>query len=98
MNADREKLINWIRSIYVSNPPYTYKATVDDTADAVIADYLITNGVVVREKGEWVFEEVYPGVVSLNGYMCSKCRKNTAKKTDFCPNCGADMRGDKKNV
>ena len=47
---------------------------------------------VVREKGEWVFEEVYPGVVSLNGYMCSKCRKNTAKKTDFCPNCGADMR------
>ena len=53
-NTDREKLINWIRYTYVSNPPYTYKATVDDTADAVIADMLIANGVVVREMGEWI--------------------------------------------
>jgi hypothetical protein len=78
--TDREKLIALVTA-----------ALCNQSAEEV-ADHLLANGVVVREKGEWVFEEVYPGVVSLNGYLCSKCRKNTAKKTDFCPNCGADMR------
>lgn len=27
-------------------------------------------------------------------YECSKCLRETAVKSDFCPNCGADMRGD----
>lgn len=25
-------------------------------------------------------------------YECSKCGRNTAVKSNFCPNCGADMR------
>lgn len=27
-------------------------------------------------------------------YRCENCRKGTAVKSNFCPNCGADMRGD----
>lgn len=106
MNTDREKLINWIRNIYVSNSRHNYKATVDDTADAVIADMLIDNGVVVRERGEW--EEC--DWVEYDGHSecihhpkaalcCSRCRNAFKKellwKKDFCPNCGADMRGNK---
>lgn len=26
-------------------------------------------------------------------YECSVCKKKQPSKTDFCPNCGADMRG-----
>lgn len=59
MKTDREKLINWIRNTYVSNSHYTYKATVDDTADAVIADILIANSVVVQR---WIpVTEQLPG-------------------------------------
>lgn len=126
MNTDREKLINWIRNTYVSNSPYTYKATVDDTADAVIADMLIANGVVVREKGEWEEGEwtgevrcyyrnrdygnrshlcehtpLNCGTCHMNeaknkrAKKCPVCGKQQMSKTNFCPNCGADMRGNK---
>ena len=27
-------------------------------------------------------------------YGCSVCKKKQSSKTDFCPNCGADMRGE----
>ena len=29
-------------------------------------------------------------------YGCSVCKKKQLSKTDFCPNCGADMRGEKE--
>lgn len=28
-------------------------------------------------------------------YYCSKCNRRTIIKENFCPNCGADMRGEK---
>ena len=27
-------------------------------------------------------------------YICSKCDKHEYKQHNFCPNCGADMRGE----
>lgn len=30
-------------------------------------------------------------------YGCSVCKKKQPSKTDFCPCCGADMRGDKND-
>ena len=41
-----------------------------------------------RKKGEWI--------INSDGYYpyCSECRKEpkSGDMTDFCPNCGADMR------
>ena len=37
-------------------------------------------------RGEW--ETVYSDQL----YQCSNCKK-TSEPTDFCPHCGADMRG-----
>ena len=51
-----------------------------DVADAPTAD--------VRENvhGEWVeTESVY--------YICSLCGDDSYYESNFCPNCGADMRG-----
>lgn len=50
-----------------------------------------------RKKGEWI-EKPY---VTMEGYVdgviyhCSKCGKKATKYTlsKYCPNCGADMRG-----
>ena len=42
-------------------------------------------------RGEW-----WPAKDGYYGHvMCSACHKIESHKTDFCPNCGADMRGDK---
>lgn len=43
----REKLIELIKSVYVNIPPQIYRAVVDDTAAAVIADHLLACGVIV---------------------------------------------------
>lgn len=53
---------------------------------------------IAENKGEWMLLEE----CSNSGYYCSKCHKKvvkegwseTVKKIKFCPNCGADMRGD----
>ena len=61
--------------------------------------------VVERKKGEWLeygidvitdewgFEEVF------SAYVCSECdyeSHDSKEKHNFCPNCGADMRAERK--
>ena len=52
----------------------------------------------VREnvKGEWIVESVdlFHGEEVGESYICSVCGKDAFDKFDFCPNCGADMRGE----
>ena len=87
----REKLIGLLLT-----EPWTIQARGNSKRLAVagmVADHLIANGVVVREKGEW------------EGTNCSRCGGSYMDyadadsypaigepKPDFCPNCGADMR------
>ena len=47
--------------------------------------------------GRWGEYEVFKGAASLNGYPCSACGKRVSAKTNYCPNCGADMRERKDN-
>lgn len=58
------------------------------------ADHLIANGVVVREKGEWVYAHWCE-------FKCSKCgalsKTEPRGEENFCPNCGADMRAEEQN-
>lgn len=55
----------------------------------------------VREnvKGEWIDEKrlsyEYDGnEVTLVTWKCSKCGEETNIRSNFCPDCGADMRGE----
>ena len=42
-------------------------------------------------RGEWIAQDE-----SLTRFMCSHCKaKNNGGHENFCPNCGADMRGEK---
>lgn len=93
--TDREKLTELIEDAY-------YCSILE------LADHLISNGVVVREKGEWEDgkcsncheealstswdEPVYDYDWEEN-LRYSHTEKHTEYHlTDFCPNCGADMR------
>ena len=50
----------------------------------------------VENKGEWIADVDKWGdvVTTVNGYTCSKCGTFNSDKDNFCPNCGADMRGE----
>ena len=73
---------------------------ISETMYESVASYLIDNGVVVREKGEWVLGHVEPGYCTPGGnrpWVCSKCGCVISWRLDkptenFCNNCGADMR------
>ena len=46
-----------------------------------------------RPKGEWIYIDE-PIIGNPYGrYKCSKCDLEEPFTSDFCPNCGADMRG-----
>ena len=46
-----------------------------------------------RPKGGWVSEgRVYPPTNAYNSAYCSHCGEWSEYLTDYCGNCGADMR------
>ncbi len=44
------------------------------------------------QKGKW--ERYGHDFFGDNEYRCTACGETANIKTDFCPNCGADMRGE----
>lgn len=54
--------------------------------------------VVEREKGKWTYQ-----VLSVPGgkgqtyakWRCSRCRMKFKNRSNYCPNCGADLRENK---
>lgn len=42
-----------------------------------------------RRKGHWIAHS--DGGIWIKYYECSECHKHKGEKTDFCPNCGAEM-------
>ena len=99
--TDREKLIELIYEGKMKRIDIC--ANNEDCCDGVVADHLIANGVVVREKGEWVFDRV-SAVCDFEVVKCSNCGYEAyaqaihVKHGNFCPNCGADMTGGDRNV
>ena len=45
-----------------------------------------------RPTGEWIYAKEQLEIVPM--WECSCCRMRMQKKFNFCPNCGADMRGE----
>lgn len=44
-----------------------------------------------RPQGEWIYNGNFCG---LNHHKCSLCGEEEFRMSDYCPNCGADMRGE----
>lgn len=46
------------------------------------------------KKGKWVEPYIY-----YNGlYKCDQCGHEKTETSNFCPHCGADMRGNKNEI
>ena len=49
-----------------------------------------------RPKGEWKVKTISTFIqYQPNEYVCPFCNTIVNYKTNFCPNCGADMRGER---
>ena len=55
-----------------------------DPCPGTVATALYLEGYRKQSEGEWI---------GLWDYECSVCRGYSEYKTDFCPNCGAKMKG-----
>lgn len=58
-----------------------------------------TADVVERKKGKWIGDAKYGWIPSISmwwqtTYECSICGEKGIKDWQFCPHCGADMRGE----
>ena len=47
-----------------------------------------------RKKGKWIDETFKPWGLVHHPYKCDQCGEHSEADSDFCPNCGADMRGE----
>jgi uncharacterized OB-fold protein len=50
---------------------------------------------VKRERGEWIKIQFDDKTI---GYRCTKCYTTWDSDTNFCPNCGVDMRKEDNNA
>lgn len=57
-------------------------------------------GLVPKISGEWIREEIYDEdedwPIRNVHYLCSVCKKKNSSKMNYCPDCGACMKGENK--
>lgn len=94
---DADKLIEEVRDwvdvsvlTFINNAPTVEVYTKDDMTKEYLKGYNDCKEMTERPAGKWVLED------ELNHtYRCSVCNELSCCKGSFCPDCGADMRGDK---
>lgn len=91
--TDREKLVALMKQVDACICNLCCGEGRFNHSAGILADHLLANGVVVREKGE----NLTADTSSL--FECSKCGwfdwdtyTTDTGVYNFCPNCGADMR------
>ena len=57
-------------------------------------DWLPTVDAVPVVHGEWIFDGKF---MELHRFHCSKCMRTEFRMSDYCPNCGARMDGERKD-
>ena len=94
----RDRLIKVLDASFAEQYDKRMLMTAPHTADALLAA-----GATIREKSEW--KEVR--IIRYNGskpytkiaHECGRCKylnkKGKGWNTNFCPNCGAEMKGDR---
>ncbi len=93
---EREALMNHIKANgNPDNLPDGYVATPNDVYVFAIAavETFPAADVVERKRGEWIHVGHYPPYCSeCEGLPPKDCEGKEFYDSDFCPNCGADMR------
>lgn len=68
-----------------------------DKIQAIMSDYLVCRCEPQRPQGEWIIDGHHIRCNRCNEYICNTDREGNKIPNNFCPNCGADMRGEDTN-
>ena len=95
---EREATVKLLRSLG-SRDYRREKGTIQEAIKMVsFPEYTPPADVAPVRHGRWLtWEEQFPGSTPKKqsglGVFCDKCHSHADNRTDYCPNCGADMRG-----
>ena len=64
-----------------------------DIKGEIEGDYEIIGKYEERPQGEWIYTPNIIGLSEYEGITCSICGNDSVGDFNFCPSCGADMRG-----
>ena len=85
---DREKLLRDINHYHLSDGKFQHWVEVQQAAD-----------VAPVRHGRWIdaYPDIEPNPMCMYG-ICSECgfEQGISKYLNYCPNCGADMRGEEE--
>lgn len=89
--------IEAIKALPSAEPPYQYSEAYVKQIRAE-RDYLqeLVNDMAKPKTGHWIkiTAEEDEEMAFMGWVKCSNCKSKVAICTDFCPHCGADMRGE----
>ena len=58
-----------------------------------VADMVEEMPTIEPKTGKWISLDDFRGKYNVYGYKCSECGEHSEYEENYCPNCGADMRG-----
>lgn len=70
----------------VDNFPNCYNGWSDTYDKAYIIGAIDEAPTIEPKRGKWIWDE------QILGLVCSECKELGVERSNFCPNCGADMR------
>jgi len=62
--------------------------------DCGVSTENVMNFLNAERTGQWIYHENDMCCVRWDKWECSECHKRVENKSDFCPECGAYMRGE----
>ena len=87
----RQSAIDAIRKCNVKEVTPAYMLI--DKAEAMTELMMLPSAQLERKKGKWILPN-NPIAKANDEWICSGCHYLIGGKHNYCPNCGADMRGE----
>lgn len=95
-----DEFYKYLAELY-GRPVYTHEIVTLDIQEKAKPDFVElcrteqSSAQPERKKGKWVDEtfEFEPWWVVHHPYKCNQCGERSEEDSNFCPNCGAKMKG-----
>ena len=95
-DALKDKVLKWMPPDPCGIEEREYPLETDIVASLIMEIEEAPTINIVRQKGEWIFNPKDAIDLMFTLPKCNKCGCESADCGNFCPNCGAEMIGDKE--